>query len=35
MATEVNQALATHAQRLFDEAAGRGQRAIGQVTDEL
>ena len=35
MATEVNQALAAHAQALFDDAAGRGQRAIDQVTDDL
>jgi F-type H+-transporting ATPase subunit delta len=35
MATEVNQALATHAQGLFDEAAGRGQRAIDQVVTDL
>jgi F-type H+-transporting ATPase subunit delta len=35
MATEVNQALATHAQGLFDEAAGRGQRAIDQVEADL
>jgi F-type H+-transporting ATPase subunit delta len=35
MATEVNQALAEHAQGLFDQAAGRGQRAIDQVADEL
>src|SRR5918999_2169934 len=35
MATEVNQALAAHAQALFDEAAGRGQRAIDQVEADL
>jgi F-type H+-transporting ATPase subunit delta len=35
MATEVNRALATHAQGLFDEAAGRGQRAIDQVEADL
>ena len=35
MATEVNEALAAHAQALFDDAAGRGQRAIDQVTDDL
>jgi F-type H+-transporting ATPase subunit delta len=35
MATEVNQALAGHAQELLDEAAGRGQRAIDQVAAEL
>ena len=35
MATEVNQALAEHAQRLFDEAAGRGAKAIGQVEADL
>jgi F-type H+-transporting ATPase subunit delta len=35
MATEVNQALAAHAQRLLDEAAGRGKRAIDQVEAEL
>jgi hypothetical protein len=35
MATEVNQALATHAQELLDDAAGRGRRAIDQVTDDL
>lgn len=35
MATEVNQALATHAQGLFDQAAGRGQRAIDQVEADL
>ncbi|HEV8425348.1 MAG TPA: ATP synthase F1 subunit delta [Actinomycetes bacterium] len=35
MATEVNQALADHAQRLFDEAAGRGAKAIGQVEADL
>src|SRR5829696_6889999 len=35
MATEVNQALAAHAQTLLDEAAGRGQRAVDQVTAEL
>jgi len=35
MATEVNQALATHAQALLDEAAGRGRRAIDQVENEL
>ena len=35
MATEVNQALTAHAQALLDEAAGRGQRAIDQVENEL
>jgi F-type H+-transporting ATPase subunit delta len=35
MATEVNPALAAHAQELLDQAAGRGQQAIDQVTDEL
>jgi F-type H+-transporting ATPase subunit delta len=35
MATGVNQALAAHAQELFDQAAGRGQRAIDQVAGEL
>jgi F-type H+-transporting ATPase subunit delta len=35
MATEVNEALAAHAQALFDDAAGRGQQAIDQVTDDL
>jgi F-type H+-transporting ATPase subunit delta len=35
MATAVNQALAGHAQRLLDEAAGRGQKAIDQVEAEL
>src|SRR5512132_2605140 len=35
MATEVNQALAGHAQGLLDEAAGRGQRAIDQVEADL
>jgi F-type H+-transporting ATPase subunit delta len=35
MATEVNQALAAHAQALFDEAAGRGRRAIDQVEADL
>jgi F-type H+-transporting ATPase subunit delta len=35
MATEVNQALAAHAQGLLDQAAGRSQRAIDQVADEL
>ena len=35
MATEVNQALAGHAQGLLDEAAGRGRRAIGQVETDL
>jgi F-type H+-transporting ATPase subunit delta len=35
MATEVNQALAAHAQQLLDEAAGRGQRAIDQVEADL
>src|SRR5688500_8490808 len=35
MATEVNQALAAHAQELLDEATGRGQRAIDQVEAEL
>jgi F-type H+-transporting ATPase subunit delta len=35
MATEVNQALAAHAQELLDEAAGRGQQAIDQVEADL
>jgi F-type H+-transporting ATPase subunit delta len=35
MATEVNQALATYAQGLLDEAAGRGRRAIDQVEADL
>jgi F-type H+-transporting ATPase subunit delta len=35
MATEVNQALAGHAQGLLDEAAGRGQAAIDQVEADL
>ena len=35
MATEVNRALASHAQGLLDEAAGRGQRAIDQVEADL
>ena len=35
MATEVNQALAAHAQQLLDQAAGRGQQAIDQVESEL
>jgi F-type H+-transporting ATPase subunit delta len=35
MATEVNEALAGHAQELFDEAAGRGQRAIDHVGSDL
>jgi F-type H+-transporting ATPase subunit delta len=35
MATEVNQALAEHAQALLDEAAGRGQQAIDQVEADL
>ena len=35
MATEVNQALAAHAQALLDEAAGRGQRAVDRVGTEL
>jgi F-type H+-transporting ATPase subunit delta len=35
MATEVNAALAGHAQGLLDEAAGRGQRAIDQVQSDL
>ena len=35
MATEVSQALAAYAQGLFDEAAGRGQRAIDQVEADL
>jgi F-type H+-transporting ATPase subunit delta len=35
MATAVNQALATHAQRLLDQAAERGKRAIEQVEGEL
>ena len=35
MATEVNQALAAHAQELLDETAGRGQRAIDQVEADL
>jgi F-type H+-transporting ATPase subunit delta len=35
MATEVNQALAGHAQELLDQAAGRGRRAIDQVAADL
>ena len=35
MATEVNQALAVHAQQLLDQAAGRGQQAVDQVEAEL
>jgi F-type H+-transporting ATPase subunit delta len=35
MATEVNEALAAHAQALFDAQRGRGQRAVDQVTDDL
>jgi F-type H+-transporting ATPase subunit delta len=35
MATEVNQALAAHAQELLDQAAGRGQQAIDQVAADL
>ena len=35
MATEVNQALAAHAQALLDQAAGRGQQAIDQVEADL
>jgi len=35
MATEVNQALADHAQALLDQAGGRGQRAIDQVQADL
>jgi F-type H+-transporting ATPase subunit delta len=35
MATEVSQPLADRAQRLFDEAAGRGRRAIDQVEADL
>jgi F-type H+-transporting ATPase subunit delta len=35
MATEVNQALAAHAETLFDQAAGRGQQAVDQVEAEL
>jgi F-type H+-transporting ATPase subunit delta len=35
MATAVNQALATHAQRLLDQAAGRGRKAIDQVEADL
>jgi F-type H+-transporting ATPase subunit delta len=35
MATEVNEALAGHAQELLDQAAGRGQRAIDQVQADL
>jgi F-type H+-transporting ATPase subunit delta len=35
MATEVNQALAEHAQRLLDQAAERGKRAIERVEGEL
>ena len=35
MVTEPSQALATHAQRLFDQAAGRGQAAVEQVEGEL
>jgi F-type H+-transporting ATPase subunit delta len=35
MATEVNQALAGHAQGLLDQAAGRGRRAIDRVEADL
>jgi F-type H+-transporting ATPase subunit delta len=35
MATEVNPALAGHAQGLLDEAAGRGRRAIDRVEADL
>jgi F-type H+-transporting ATPase subunit delta len=35
MATEVNQALAAHAEGLFDQAAGRGQGAIDQAQADL
>ena len=35
MATEVNPALAAHAQGLLDQAAGRGQQAIDQLQAEL
>jgi F-type H+-transporting ATPase subunit delta len=35
MATEVNRALAGYAEGLFDQAAGRGQRAIDQVQADL
>jgi F-type H+-transporting ATPase subunit delta len=35
MATEVNQALAGYAEGLFDQAAGRGQRAVDQVQADL
>jgi F-type H+-transporting ATPase subunit delta len=35
MATEVSPVLAEHAQRLLDEAAGRGGQAIDQVESEL
>jgi F-type H+-transporting ATPase subunit delta len=35
MATEVNQALAAHAQQLLDQAAGRGQGAVDQVEADL
>jgi F-type H+-transporting ATPase subunit delta len=35
MATEVHQALAAHAEGLFDQAAGRGQRAIDRVESDL
>src|SRR4029453_15046727 len=35
MATELNQALAGHAQGLFDQAAGRGRRAVDQVQADL
>jgi F-type H+-transporting ATPase subunit delta len=35
MATEVHQALATYAEGLFDQAAGRGQRAVDQVQADL
>ena len=35
MATEVSQALAGYAEGLFDQAAGRGQRAIDQVQSDL
>jgi F-type H+-transporting ATPase subunit delta len=35
MATELNQALAAHAEGLFEQAAGRGQGAIDQVQADL
>jgi F-type H+-transporting ATPase subunit delta len=35
MATEVNRALAEHAEELLAEAAGRGQRAVDQVETDL